>query len=103
MSCISCVGLIMTYKVEKFRFIEHLKSLVVSTISHVVEVPNIRGRFCSHRPSIVTNQVTPVLLRYEKLQGTCLENKAVTEIRLVTCQLMLSANSHHAAQFLTCH
>ena len=74
----------MTYKVEKFRFIEHLKNLVVSTISYVIEVPNIRGRFCSHRPSCVTIQVTPVLLRYEKWLGTCLENKVVTEIRLAS-------------------
>ena len=50
--------------------------------------------------------VHPMLMRYEKLQGACLENKFVTEIRLVTCQLMLSASKHHAAQFLTslmCH
>jgi len=93
----------MTYTVEKCRFIEHLKSLVVSTVSYVIEVRNIRSRFCSHCPFFVTIQVTPVLLRHEKSQGTCLENKVVTEIRLVTGQLMLSANSHHAEQFLTCH
>ena len=88
---------------RKSRFIKHLKNLVVSTISNVIEVPNIRGRFCSHRPSFVTSQVTPVLLRYEKSQGTCLENKVVTEIHLVTGQLILPANSLHATQFLTCH
>jgi hypothetical protein len=44
-----------------------------------------------------------VQCRYEKLQGKCLDEKVVTEIRLVTCPLMLSASSQHAAQFLACH
>ena len=107
MSCISCVGLMMAYKFETCRFVKHLKNLVVSTISYVIEVPNIRGQFCAHCPSIVINQVTPLLLRCEKLQGTYMKNKVVTEIRLVTCQLMFSASRHHAAQFfnmsLTCY
>jgi hypothetical protein len=93
----------MAYKVETCRFVKHLRNLVVSTISYLIEIPNIRGRYSSHRPSIVTSQVTSMSLRYEKLHGTCLENEVVAEIRLVTCQLMFSASRHHAAQFLTCH